>query len=233
TASQANGQSEGGFAQALDARNLALDRGRSDWDRGHIFTAVANYNLPFGRGKRWGSNWNAITDGIIGGWQLSSTASAYTGSPMTIETSGAALNNGESLRPNRLYDGRVAADSQAGTKGADFPWYDIAAFEAVPGCLDDVCPANAFQFGNSGRNILDGPGLFSINTALTKNFQIKEGHRLQLRLETFNMFNRTNFIIQQEMTFFNAPTAGFLSAVGGVGRGGGPRVWQYALKYRF
>jgi hypothetical protein len=47
------------------------------------------------------------------------------------------------------------------------------------------------------------------------------------------MLNRTNFIIQSEMTFFNAPTAGLLSQVGGVGRGGGPRIWQYALKYTF
>ena len=233
TASQANGQSQGGFAQALDSRNLDLDRGRSDWDRGHIFTMVGNYNLPFGKGRQWGSNWGGVVNAILGGWQLSGTASAYTGSPMTIETTGAALNNGESVRPNRLSDGRVPKDWQDGKKGADFPWYDIDAFEAVPGCLEDVCPANAFAFGNSGRNILDGPGLFSINTGLSKNFEIKEGHRLQLRLETFNILNRTNFIIQDDMTFFNAPTAGFLSAVGGVGRGGGPRVWQYALKYRF
>ena len=238
TASQANGQSQGGFAQALDSRNLNLDRGRSDWDRGHIFTMVANYNLPFGRGRQWGSNWNNAVNAILGGWQLSGTAAAYTGSPMTIETTGAALNNGESQRPNRLSDGRVPKDWKEGKKGADFTWYDLDAFEAVPGCQDDTCQATSsgftpFAFGNAGRNILDGPGLFSINTGLSKNFQIKEGHRLQLRLETFNLFNRTNFLIQSEMTFFNAPTAGLLSAVGNVGRGGGPRVWQYALKYRF
>ena len=115
---------------------------------------------------------------------------------------------------------------------------DLSAFEAVPGCQNDDCTTteggfSPFAFGNSGRNILDGPGLFSINTGLSKNFQIKEGHRLQLRLETFNVLNRTNFIIQREMTFFNAPTAGLLSAVGGVGRGGGPRIFQYAAKLRF
>ncbi len=238
SASQANGQSQGGFNGALDSRNLNLDRGRSDWDRGHIFTMVGNYNLPFGKGRTWGSNWNGVTNAVLGGWQLSGTASAYTGGPMTIETTGAALNNGESQRPNRLFDGRVPADWQEGKKGADFTWYDVAAFEAVPGCQNDDCTNTAggftpFAFGNSGRNILDGPGLFSINTGLSKNFQIKEGHRLQLRLETFNILNRTNFIIQSEMTFFNAPTAGLLSRVGNVGRGGGPRVWQYALKYRF
>jgi hypothetical protein len=180
---------------------------------------------------------------IFGGWQLSGTASAYTGTPMTIEVANAALNNGESVRPNRLSNGRVSANSQPGTKGADFPWYDLGAFEAVPGCVEldsgaFDCGANGggfspFAFGNSGRNILDGPGLISINTGLSKNFQIREGHRLQLRLETFNIANRTNFIIQSEMTTFNSLTAGLLSAVGSVGRGGGPRVWQYAIKYTF
>ena len=68
---------------------------------------------------------------------------------------------------------------------------------------------------------------------MSKNFRIKEGHNLQLRIESFNMMNRANFIIQSEMTFFDGIAGGLLSQVGGVGRGGGPRIFQYALKYRF
>ena len=242
-ASQANGQSEGGFPQALDARNLRLDRGRSDWDRRHVFTMVANYNLPFGRGRKWGSGWGGLANAILGGWQLSSTATAYSGSPLTVTTANPDLNLGESQRPNRTANGYVSRDSGVGKKGVDFPWYDVSAFSAVPGCVEletDVfdCGAGSdgfspFAFGNSGRNILDGPGMFSINTGLSKNFRPKEGHRIQFRLETFNVLNRTNFIIQREMKPFNSPTAGLLSAVGGVGRGGGPRVFQYAIKYIF
>ena len=242
-ASQANGRSEGGFAQALDSRNLRLDRGRSDWDRRHVFTMVGNYQLPFGRGRRWGKGWNRVANAVLGGWQLSGTAAAYTGASLTVTTANPAINLGESLRPNRLANGRVSAQSGSGKKGTDFPWYDLDAFRAVPSCVEfesDVFDCGVqedgftpFAFGNSGRNILDGPGLVSINGGLTKNFVLKEGHRLQVRLEAFNVANRTNFIIQREMQPFNAPTAGLLSAVGNVGRGGGPRVWQYALKYRF
>ncbi len=242
-ASQANGQSEGGFPQALDSRNLRLDRARSDWDRRHVFTTVGNYNLPFGKRRRWGKSWTGVTNALLGGWQLSGTGSIYSGSPLTVTTANPALNLGESQRPNRLADGWVARDSQAGKKGVDFPWYDLNAFSAVPQCLEletDVFDCSAqeggfspFAFGNSGRNILDGPGLASFNAALSKNFVPREGHRLQLRIETFNIFNRTNFIIQREMKPFNAPTGGLLSAVGNIGRGGGPRVWQYAIKYRF
>ncbi len=241
-ASQANGRSEGGFAQALDSRNLRLDRGRSDWDRRHVATMVGNYQLPFGKRKRWGKNWGGVLDAVLGGWQLSGTAAAYSGSPLTVTTANPDVNLGESLRPNRIADGKVAADSAPGKKGVDFPWYDLNAFEAVPTCVEletdtfDCGPQGGFTpfaFGNSGRNILDGPGLVSVNTALSKNFVLAEGHRLQVRIEAFNIANRTNFIIQREMQPFNAPTAGLLSAVGNVGRGGGPRVWQYALKYRF
>ena len=242
-ASQANGRSEGGFAQALDSRNLRLDRARSDWDRRHVFTMVGNYQLPFGRGRRWGKGWNRVANAVLGGWQLSGTAAAYTGASLTVTTANPAINLGESLRPNRLANGRVSAQSGSGKKGTDFPWYDLNAFRAVPSCVElesDVFDCGVqedgftpFAFGNSGRNILDGPGLVSINGGLTKNFVLKEGHRLQVRLEAFNVANRTNFIIQREMQPFNAPTAGLLSAVGNVGRGGGPRVWQYALKYRF
>ena len=242
-ASQANGQSEGGFPQALDSRNLWLDRGRSDWDRRHVFTAVGNYNLPFGKGRRWGKDWRGVTQYVIGGWQLSGTASAYSGSSLTVTTSNPDLNLGESQRPNRIAHGRVSKESAPGKKGVDFPWYDLNAFKPVPSCLEletgvfDCATQEGgftpFAFGNSGRNILDGPGLVSINTGLSKNFVLKEGHRLQIRIETFNIANRTNFIIQHEMKPFNSPTAGLLSAVGNVGRGGGPRVWQYAVKYRF
>ena len=242
-ASQANGQSEGGFPQALDSRNLRLDRGRSDWDRRHVFTAVGNYNLPFGKGRRWGKDWRGVTQYVIGGWQLSGTASAYSGSSLTVTTSNPDLNLGESQRPNRIAHGRVSKESAPGKKGVDFPWYDLNAFKPVPSCLEletgvfDCATQEGgftpFAFGNSGRNILDGPGLVSINTGLSKNFVLKEGHRLQIRIETFNIANRTNFIIQHEMKPFNSPTAGLLSAVGNVGRGGGPRVWQYAVKYRF
>ena len=243
-ASQANGQSNGGFAGALDSRNLRLERARSDFDRRHVVTAIASYNLPFGKGKRFGGNWNRAVDAVLGGWQLSGTSTMYSGSPLTIESTGVDANLGESARPNRLAEGSVAADSRTGRKGVDFPWYDLAAFEEVPcyvapgadiptGCSVSQNGFQAFGVGNSGRNILDGPGLFSTDIALAKNFTIREGHNLQLRVESFNVSNRVNFIITEPMTLFNSLTGGLVNQVGDVGRGGGPRIFQYALKYRF
>ncbi|MEZ5356153.1 MAG: TonB-dependent receptor [Bryobacteraceae bacterium] len=243
-ASQVNGQSNGGFAGAIDSRNLRLDRGRSDWDRRHVFTLVGSVNMPFGRRRHWGSNWRGVTDAVLGGWQLSGTTTAYSGSPFTVETVTPNLNLGGSPRPNRISNGAVPNDWRAGRKGTDFTWYDTGAFEGVPcviaegttppaGCAESKYGFPAFTFGNSGRNILDGPGLFSIDFALSKNFSMGEGKNLQFRIESFNALNRPNFIITAPMTQFDSLTGGLLSQVGGVGRGGGPRIFQYAIKYRF
>ena len=243
-ASQVNGASNGGFPGALDSRNLRLDRGRSDWDRRHVFTMIGSANLPFGRGRTWGSAWNRAVDGLLGGWQISGTTAVYSGAPFTVRPVTPNLNLGGSSRPNRVSNGRVPENPSLGKKGVDYTWYDLSAFEAVPCYVEPGvappagCPASKhgftpFALGNAGRNILDGPGLISTDVALAKNFRVREGHNLQLRVESFNVFNRTNFIITDSMTQFDSLTGGLLSQVGAVGRGGGPRIFQYALKYRF
>ncbi|MBL8176527.1 MAG: TonB-dependent receptor [Bryobacterales bacterium] len=243
-ASQANGQSNGGFAGALDARNLRLDRARSDWDRRHVFTMVGSANLPFGKGRRWGASWHRAVDSALGGWQFSGTGTAYSGAPFTVEPTTTNLDQGGSARPNRIANGAVRENAALGKKGIDYAWYDVRAFEAAPcyvaagvappaGCGPSAYGFQPFAFGNSGRNILDGPGLFSTDLAMAKNFTIREGHNLQLRVEAFNLLNRANFVVTDAMTRFDGLTGGLLSQVGGSGRGGGPRVFQYALKYRF
>jgi len=172
------------------------------------------------------------------------TAAAYSGSPFTVETTTPNLDQGGSPRPNRVRTGAIPDGSTSGKRGADYTWYDLSAFEGVPcyvapdatplaGCADSKFGFEPFNYGNSGRNILDGPGLFSIDVALAKNFGIREGHNLQFRVESFKVLNRTNFIITTPMTQFDSLTGGLLSQVGAVGRGGGPRIFQYAIKYCF
>ena len=154
------------------------------------------------------------------------------------------LDLGGSARPNRIRNGAVSDDAHPGKKGVDFPWYDLSAFEGVPcyvaagaaapaGCTSSQYGFAPFALGNSGRNILDGPGHFSADVALVKNFKIRERDNLQFRVESFNFLNHTNFVLTTPMTQFDSLTGGLLSQVGGVGRGGGPRIFQYALKYRF
>ncbi len=236
-ASRTQGSGATDFANALDSNNLRLERGRSAWDRKHVFTYIGSWELPFGNGRRYGSGWGGVTNGVLGGWQLSGTGTAYSGGPITVTTANVDLNLGESQRPNRFSNGTIDKHSQPGVAGSDFAFFDTSAFAEVPACDDSgdapVCPAGAFAFGNSGRNIIDGPGLFSLNAALSKNFQLKEGVRLQVRLESFNLLNRTNFRETNAFRQFNGLGGGFFSQVGNIGRGGGPRIFQYALKLRF
>ena len=233
-ASQLTGASTGGFAQALDPRNLGLERARSDWDRGHVVTAVFSYQLPAGTGKALLAKAGPILNGLAGNWELAGNMRFTTGPPLTVETSAINAAIGESTRPNRIANGAELTGS--GRRGIDFPWFSPAAFAAVPSCASRTnCSPDPYGFppfapGNSGRNILDAPGVENINLSLLKSWPLEERKRVQFRWEVFNIFNHPNFLIPNR--FFNETAAGILNAVADSGNGG-PRIMQFALRYEF
>jgi hypothetical protein len=233
-ASQLTGASDGGYAAAIDSRNLKLERGRSDFDRGHVFLAVFSYPLPVGRGKKLLTNANKFVRGAFGDWQLSGTMTAATGQPFTVEDSSANTAIGESNRPNRLDKGNDPTGQ--GLRGVNYPWFDPHAFVQTASCASRTnCSPDKYGFvpfapGNSGRNILDGPGLFFTNATLFKNFRMAERRSIQARWEVFNIFNHANFQLPNRN--FNESDAGIISNVQGQGRGG-PRTMQFALKFIF
>jgi hypothetical protein len=160
-----------------------------------------------------------------------------SGPPLTIVDSTVNLNIGESSRPNRITTGKAV--NGAGRPGVDYRWDDPAAFVHAAGCASRTnCAPDRYGFipfqpGNSGRNILDGPGLVYVNTAVMKNFFLGENQgkrRFQLRYETFNLLNHPNFLLPNKN--FNELSAGITSRV--VDRAqGGPRVMQLALRLEF
>ncbi len=235
-ASQVSGNSDGGFAGAQNSLDLKSERGRSDWDRGHVFTAAFSWPVPVGRGKRLLGGARGLRNGIAGGWQFSGTMTLYSGQALTVQAADVDANLGESTRPNRLGKGLEAGQPGAGRRGVDYPFYRITDFEKVPRCESrQICTASPngflpFTFGNAGRNILDGPGLASLNLRLMKNFRMRERRNVQLNLESFNVMNRPNFYLPNRQ--FNAVTGGLITRVQDTGRGG-PRVMQASLKYEF
>jgi hypothetical protein len=103
----------------------------------------------------------------------------------------------------------------------------------VPGCVSPTvgCPRDAYGFkpfvyGNSGRNILDGPGTANLNLAMMKNFRVGEQKNVQFRLESFNALNHPNFGVPNNQ--FNASTAGLITEMAQ-----GPRLFQAGLKFQF
>lgn len=158
------------FAIAQDSRNLRLERGRSDFDIGHGFSS------SFIWAPQFGSHWLARN------WQLSGTGILYSGAPYTPRIANYSYLNGEASRPDRLRKGTVAEPTPD-------RWFDRLAFLPVP--------TGAYRFGNSGRNILDGPGTISLNVSFSRRFALSERAWLQFRLEGMNLPNHPNFLLPE------------------------------------
>lgn len=164
-------------------KNLANDKGRSNYDQPINNTTSIVYDLPFGKGRRFGGD-NALVDGVIGGWRMTLINSATSGLPINLTYNpAAAFQVGSSLtyRPNltgqKLYNDRNDPTNFLNPLAA-----------AVP--TDRSQP-----FGTAGRNIVRGPRFFQTDLGLHKAFPLwKESTKLEFRMEAFNLFNRTNFV---------------------------------------
>jgi hypothetical protein len=184
------------------------NRGRSSFDRTHILTINAVYELPFGRGRRFLNDAHPVVNGILGGWQLSGIYNFTSGAPLSIVVPGATLGNGRNTRANLLQDPSLSDAS------ADL-WFDPTALAAPP----------RYQFGNSGIGILDGPGVHVLDTGLMKNFYITESKYVQFRWEMFNAPNHVN--LSNPVTNLGLPTTGHIFSAGTA------RQMQLALKFIF
>lgn len=199
---------------AINATNqnpysLAEAKALADFHIPHRFVLSSVYELPFGEGKRWAIR-SGVANAVLGGWSLGGILQLQSGSPFTPTTGRDIANVGTTTRPNRLAEGTVANPSIT-------QWFNAAAFSN---------PAN-FTFGNSGVNILRGPGLQNLDAILSKNFALgSETRRLQFRFEAFNVFNHANF--GQPNANINQP-----AQVGRIFGAAAPRILQLALKFSF
>jgi hypothetical protein len=200
-----------GSAQPQDPRNLRAERGLADFNRARVWTNDFIYELPFGRHRKFGAAMSKPVDAFLGGWQLNGILRFYDGSPFTPTVAAANAQLGAATRPDRLGAGTLPNPTIT-------RWFDVSAFAVVP--------ANAFRFGNTGRNIINGPGAMVVDGSLFKEFAMPwEGHRLQFRAEFFNLPNRANF--GNPATAVDLPTAGI------IGSAQAGRQIQFGLKYLF
>ena len=157
---------------------LYRNRAVAGFDRTHNLQFYGNYELPFGRTKRMLSN--GVLAAVAGGWQVNWILSRMSGTPFTVGTSGSSVNS----QGNTQTADQVKANVDVlGGHGVGQPYFDPLAFKAVT----DV------RFGNSGRNILRGPGVFNLNGSLFRNFRVTERFGLQVRAEMFGVTNTPQF----------------------------------------
>ncbi len=165
--SDSAGSGEGGQIQDVACR--ACDRGPADYDIRQTFTANSIYQLPWARNK------------FYGGWDLSGILTARTGTPLTVLVNRAAANvpSGQTQTQRANYVGGNVYLPNPGPDG----WLNPAAFAA---------PANG-TYGNAGRNVFRGPGLWQADLGLSKKFRVTERLNLDFRAEAFNLFNRAQY----------------------------------------
>ena len=161
--------------------NPSYDRGSGALDRRHIFNANYIYSLPF-----FANNGSTLERVVLGGWSISGITVAQTGTPQPITYSGSdtlGLGGGTTNRPNL-----VAPVSYPKTRLA---WFTTSSF------ANPVAPWNGGGnegFGNAGKDAVVLPGLFNTNLSVFKTFPLgPEAANLELRFESFNTFNHTEF----------------------------------------
>jgi hypothetical protein len=214
-AAESGGGSAGGIM--LNPYDLDSFYGDSDFDVRHNINSNVLVELPFGQGKRFLGNAGALTDALVGGWLVSGifryrsalpTAVTYTGLwPTNFSFSTLAYATGE-------YDEEVQINANG-----------------IPGLFANpqVAAANwqPMQPGEVGtRAAMRLDDFFNTDLSVTKNIGMPRGHRLQVRVEAFNLFNNVNF------TRLNLDAAS-PATFGQFTNTSASRVMQFALRYEF
>jgi hypothetical protein len=213
-------ESVANYQAPISALNPELDRGPSRFDVRHTFSGLASYDIPSPEGR--------VLRAILGGFAIDPMFRATSATPVNILTN---------------------------TDPFGFGYTTVTRSDFVPGqslYLDDPAVAggrrinrNAFvappagRQGNVGRNIARGFPAWQMDLGLRRAFTITEAVRLQLRLESFNIFNHANFanpIGTLNNANFGVSTQMLSSALGGLSplyQIGGPRSMQLSLKVEF
>jgi hypothetical protein len=219
---------------------------KADWGLSQInlddqFTASILYDLPFGKGKKYGSDWSGPMNTILGNWKLNLIEKATSGFPLFVVASansnfeGSGVNfqwNGSSLnRPDEVGNPNQAGPV-AGNPGCAAPaqihtlshWFNPCAFkDAPPG-----------ELGDSGRSPVSGPRFVNTDFSIIKDFPLsfREGMYMQFRAEMFNLFNHAQYYLgggSSQMQDVDSP-----SSFGVVNETvNNPRVIQFALRLNF
>lgn len=151
-----------------------LNYGKADFERTHNFVFTQLYELPIGRGKKFGSDMGRLANALIGGWQVNTNTYVQSGFHFNIE-----------------YDGGGDRDTGHNRPNVNGP---IKYTPGVNGTIDTsvFTKPGAGTFGNLERNAVDGPGYWRTDGSLLKKFYFNETMNFEFRIEAENLFNHVN-----------------------------------------
>jgi len=167
---------EGAYWQ--NTYNPDAEWGPAFHDVRHNLIISGAWELPFGKGRAYGSNWSTALDAILGGWRLGGIFQARSGLPVTVIDGRARSLQGErgAERPNCV--GNWEPSNQSLTN-----WLDINAFAMVP----------LGTFGNCSVGVARAPGYQDLDTVLSKRFNTGGRTFAEFRVEAFNVLNHPSF----------------------------------------
>jgi hypothetical protein len=196
---------ETGFLNESDA---SLERVISNFDRKHTLSSSGLFELPFGRGRRYGRRWGPLADTLLGGWQLGYIFKAQSGAPLGFG--------------NFLFaEGRGVDDIMADDPSVN-GWFDVDAFNRVSAQqLVSNVRTQPSRFAE-----VRGPGYAVLDLSLLKNVHLGGARQFQFRLESYNALNRAN--LQNPNTSVTSSALGTITAQNGL-----PRQLQIAARFSF
>ncbi len=229
---------EGNTPSPQDANNLGAEYSQSDYNLPVFNVTSLVYDLPFGRGRRFGNHLNAALDVIGGGWQVSLINTAQAGTPFNLTYSPNSLTaastqitanyRGVNLyRPNRVAGQPLTQGRKVQLPNTGYIQYvNYNALALPPTTVNGQYVA---PFGNLARNAGRTPAFYESDLDVNKRFATPvESLKVEFRSEFYNLFNHTNLYL---------PSSGLSGTLGGTPNNGGivsstfqPRTVQFALK---
>lgn len=186
--------------------HLRGNRSPSPFDIAQRVIATASYDLPFQSHARAKPS---VLHAIAAGWRASAVVTVQSGFPFTPQLAVNSLNNGGYQLPDRLGSGSLPAGQQS-----YLHWFNTSLNPADPNRAFAL--PTLYQYGNSGFDILRGPGMATMDASMARRFSLSERLHLQTRVEAFNLLNRTNFALPNRI--LGVPSAGVISHTSTPGR---------------
>jgi hypothetical protein len=228
-----------------DIRDFREERGRSDFDRTHVFTGASVWEVPVGKGRKYLSNAPGFVNHLLGGWSINTIYTHMSGEPFAVR-SGSFTSNGS-------HEGRAGVQAPVKAQLQELPNSPLAGpvlFKPVNALTCGVDLSQPFCIpapgqNGAGRNIFVAPSYWNVDFGFIKMFPITETVRIQFRTEMFNALNHTNFDNPRDAStgspsirssvFASSCCAGVAppSTQTIVQTGESARVIQFALKVQF